>query len=283
MAVYAVGDIQGCYKSLRALLKKVDFNADKDVLWCVGDLVNRGPDSLKVLRYLKGLGDACVCVLGNHDLHLLECINGGRNYSRDTFDKILTADDKYELLDWLRHRPLMHVDKDLGWCMVHAGLHPSWSLEEAKRRAEDVESVLRGDGWKAFCTHLHHAEFPEEERQRTLLERMLFTTLGRSFERMLFTTAVLTRTRYCTDDGIFNWDIRSGEAEGVGEQAWFNHEELAWRGDIRVAYGHWAAKGLVLDQAHVMGLDSGCVWGNELSLARLDMDNPVVTTVQSRE
>jgi len=283
MAVYVVGDIQGCYKSLRALLKKVAFNANEDVLWCVGDLVNRGPGSLKVLRFLKGLGDACVCILGNHDLHLLECINGGRNYSRDTFDKILAADDKYELLDWLRHRPLMHIDKGLGWCMVHAGLHPSWSLGEAKKRAEEVEAVLRGDDWASFCTHLHHAEFTEKERLRTPLERMFFSKVGTPLERMLFTTAVLTRARYCTADGVFNWDVRFGEAERVGEKAWFSHDDLAWRGDIRVAYGHWAAKGLVLDQSHVMGLDSGCVWGNGLSLARIDMDHPVVTMIQSRE
>ncbi len=267
MAVYAVGDIQGCFKALRRLLDKVEFNPEKDVLWCAGDLVNRGPDSLKTLRFLKDLGDSCVCVLGNHDLHLLERSCGGRHYKRDTFDDILAAKDVDELLDWLRHRPLLHTDKQLGWCMLHAGLHPQWTMKQAKKRARAVEAVLRGDDWQAFCMHLHHAEFPEKEPK------------GSDLHDLIFTTAVLTRTRYCTSDGMFNWQVRTGEAEKPCDKPWFVHADAAWRKKYRVVYGHWAAKGLVLDQPHVLGLDSGCVWGGGLSLARLDVDEPVVMTV----
>jgi len=268
MAVYAVGDIQGCYEVLRRLLDAVDFNPEKDVLWCAGDLVNRGPDSLKTLRFLKGLGDSCICILGNHDLHLLERSCGGRNYKRDTFDDVLAAKDADKLLDWLRHRPLMYTDKKLGWCMLHAGLHPHWTMSETRKRAQAVEAVLRGDGWKAFCKHLHHAEFPDRDPK------------GSGLHAMIFTTAVLTRTRYCTSDGRFNWEVRTGEAEKEYEIPWYSHEGAAWRKKkCRVVYGHWAAQGLVLDQPHVLGLDSGCVWGGGLSLARLDVDEPVVMTV----
>jgi len=269
MAVYAVGDIQGCYDPLRRLLDKVDFNPDKDVLWCAGDLVNRGPDSLKTLRFLKQLGDSCICVLGNHDLHLLERSCGGREYHRDTFDEILAASDLAELLDWLRHKPLIHTDKRLGWCMLHAGLHPQWTMKQAKKRAKAVEAVLRSDDWQEFCMHLHHAEFPEREPN------------GSPLQMLIFTTAVLTRTRYCTSDGSFNWQVRTGKADKEGEIPWFAHRKLAWRKKYRVVYGHWAAKGLVLDQPHVLGLDSGCVWGGGLSLARLDADEPIVMTLKA--
>ena len=258
MAVYAVGDIQGCYKALKKLLKKASFDAEKDVLWCVGDMVNRGPESLKTLRFLKNLGDACVCVLGNHDLHLLERAAGGRKYRRDTLDDVLEAPDCEDLLDWLRHRPLLHHDARLGWAMVHAGLHPKWSLKKAKKRARRVENALRSDDWREFCLHLHHSEFPKREPARE-------DKAG----RRLFAAAVLTRVRYCTSSGRFNWDVRSGNARSKREKPWFSFRRLAWERDCRIVYGHWAAKGLVLDQPHVLGLDSGYVWGGELTLVRL--------------
>jgi len=151
--------------------------------------------------------------------------------------------------------------------MLHAGLHPQWSMKKTKKRARAVEAVLRGDDWQAFCMHLHHAEFPEREPK------------GSDLHALIFTTAVLTRTRYCTVDGVFNWSVRTGEAEKKCDNPWFSYENAAWRKKYRVVYGHWAAKGLVLNQPHVLGLDSGCVWGGGLSLARLDADEPVVMTV----
>jgi len=269
VAVYAVGDIQGCYDALRRLLDRVKFDPQNDILWCAGDLVNRGSKSLETLRFLKGLGDSCICILGNHDLHLLGVSCGGRQYKGDTFESLLAAKDADTLLDWLRYQPLIHTDKSMKWCMVHAGLHPQWTLKQTKSRAKEVQAVLRGDDWQAFCMHLRHAGLPICEPQKP------------SLESLFFTTAVLTRTRYCTAKGKFNWYVRAGESEQESEKPWFSHENLAWKKKYRIVYGHWAAKGLVLDQAHVLGLDSGCVWGGGLTLARLDAQKTMIVTEPS--
>jgi len=239
------------------VLKKVKFDPVKDQLWCVGDLVNRGPDSLKTLRFLKSLGQACICVLGNHDMHMLEYASGGQPYRRDTLDEVLAAPDLDELVHWLRHRPLLHHDRELGWCMVHAGLHPDWNLKKAGKRARLVEKALRGDAWREFTRQLHHAEFPVRE------------PAGNDPARALFSAAVFTRTRFCTQDGLFNWNVRTSESNDAKELPWFAHNKLAWSADCKVVYGHWAAKGLVANQKHVLGLDSGCVWGGAMTLARL--------------
>jgi len=261
MAVYAVGDIQGCYKPLKKLLQKAGFDPARDQLWCVGDLVNRGPDSLLVLRFLKSLGDACKCVLGNHDLHLLGQAAGESPYRRDTLEEVLSAPDRDELVDWLRHRPLLHHDPGLGWCMVHAGLPPDWTLKKSVQAAENAAEILRGDKWAEFCRHLHARDFPVCE------------PLYEGLARQLFIVAALTRMRYCTPNTCFDWSNRSG-IPGKNEHPWYAHKALAWQGDCRVVFGHWAAQGLVTDQPHVLGLDSGCVWGGRLTLARLDTESP---------
>ncbi len=266
MAVYAVGDIQGHYEPLRKLLAKIPFRPEKDRLWCVGDLVNRGPDSLEVLRYLRSLGDACICVLGNHDLHLLGQASGEAPYRRDTLHAVLAAPDRDKLIDWLRYRPMLHMGDRLGWCMVHAGLPPDWSLAKAGKRAREVEKILRSEAWKEFCRHIHSQDFPHSEPKR------------KGVSRHLFTVAALTRARYCTAHGRFDWKNRSG-LPGAHEQAWYAHRKLAWRDDYRVVFGHWAARGLVTDQPHVLGLDSGCVWGGKLTLARLDRAKIKLTSV----
>ncbi len=269
MAIYAVGDIQGCYKPLKKLLKKAAFDPSRDKLWCVGDLINRGPDSLKVLRFLKSLGDACVVVLGNHDLHLLKLAAGSKRHSaRDTFDDLLHAPDRHELLEWLRHRPLLHHDEELNWCMVHAGMHPSWTLEIAKKRARKIEKRLQGDRWKRFCLKLAETRFPALEPRK-----------GKG-GRIAFSLAVFTYARYCTRSGSFNWATSSGRPDSSRQRAWFAHKKLAWRDQCRVVYGHWAAKGLVKDQPHVLGLDSGCVWGGRLTLARLDAEPVELVSVK---
>ncbi|GAV20282.1 bis(5'-nucleosyl)-tetraphosphatase [Mariprofundus micogutta] len=257
MAVYAVGDIQGCYNSLKKLLKKVKFDASSDTLWCVGDLVNRGPDSLKTLRFLKSLGDSCICVLGNHDLHLLELAAGGLKYRRDSLEDVLDAEDCDELIQWLRFRPILYHDETMQWTMVHAGLHPNWSLKKARKRARKIEAQLQGNEWKEFCRQLHHVKFPIREPKKA------------DPTRLLFATAVFTRTRYCTSDGLFNWDVRTGESSNYRDRAWYAHKRAKWHKQTHVVYGHWAAKGLVKDQAHVLGLDTGCVWGNRMTLAKL--------------
>lgn len=257
MTVYAVGDIQGCLAELRDVLRKAHFDPQSDVLWCVGDLVNRGPESLETLRFLKSLGDRCVCVLGNHDLHLLGLAALGDDTRPSDLDDVLKAPDRDELIDWLRFRPMLHHDAELGWAMVHAGLHPHWTLEGAKERAAAVEMKLRGERWEKFCLKLAKGGFPEREPRRD----------EKGHAR--FTAAVLTRSRYCTSEGMFDWKTRVGGPRGPREKPWFAFERVAWRHDSCIVFGHWAAKGLVIDQRHVLGLDSGCVWGGSLTLAAL--------------
>lgn len=261
MATYVVGDIQGCYDSLRLLLEKVSFDPRMDQLWCAGDLVNRGPDSLQTLRYLHSLGDASVCVLGNHDIHLLEHAAGKKEYPRDTLRSILEADDATLLLDWLRSRPLLHRNKHLGLTMIHAGLSPLWTLKKAMRRAHKLELVLQSKRWLNFCSTLSATPFPEVEPKKG------------DPDRLLFSLAVLTNARYCSQQGRFNW---GGRGDSVDqniklERAWYLHSQLRWKKTSnRIVFGHWAALGLVVDQPHVLGLDSGCVWGGRLTLARVD-------------
>jgi len=268
MAVYAVGDIQGCYDPLRRLLDKVNFDPQHDCLWCVGDLVNRGPDSLGVLRYLKSLGPACVAVLGNHEFHLLGMAAGEPPYRRDTLKDVIAAPDFEELLHWLRFMPVLHHDEASGWCMVHAGLHPAWRLEQAKSRARAVEALLQSSSWPSFCTLIHSRLFPCSDPPEG------------DWEQILFTTAVLTRSRCCTRKGYFNWTDRGDTPESDSEFPWFSVRPCAWEQDCRVVFGHWAARGLVLDQPHVLGLDSGCVWGGTLTVARLDGQNREITRTE---
>ena len=255
MSVYAVGDIQGCVSALKILLREVEFNPKHDVLWCVGDLVNRGPESLETLRFLKSLGDACICVLGNHDLFLLGLAASGDEAHSESLDEIFAAPDRDALIDWLRHRPLLHHDAGLGWTMVHAGLHPAWTLEEAKHRANTVEEKLRGNKWRKFCLKLLNTKFPTSQPEN-----------GEKGRR-LFNAAVFTRSRYCTSHGVFNW---KGGRRRRREKPWYAFDKIAWGGDCHIVFGHWAAQGLVLDQPHVLGLDSGCVWGGSLTLAEFN-------------
>ncbi|MDQ7002099.1 MAG: symmetrical bis(5'-nucleosyl)-tetraphosphatase [Ghiorsea sp.] len=261
MAVYVVGDIQGCYEPLKTLLKQVNFDPKKDVLWCAGDMVNRGPDSLKVLRFLKSLGDACVCVLGNHDLQLLAYYAGGKSFAGDTLNHVVQAKDASELIEWLRHQPLLHHDKGLAWAMVHAGLSPLWSLKEAKKRARKVEAMLQSDDWKTFCKALQTKGFPTQDP----VDKHV---------KLFFNTAVLTRTRFCSDMGTFDWQQKTADVRDATVQPWFEHQDAQWKNEggnkTRIAFGHWAAKGLVAEHPFVLGLDTGCVWGGQLTMARLD-------------
>ncbi len=273
MAVYAVGDIQGCYRSLRKLLDKVGFDPAHDHLWCAGDLVNRGPDSLAVLRYLASLGDAAVCVLGNHDVHLLERAAGARRYVQsDTLEQVIRARDSEELIEWLRFRPLLHYDAALNLAMVHAGLAPRWSLKKARKRARNIEKRLQRDDWKVTCRHWADCCFPEAEPAK-----------ADKNGRMLYSLGVLTCSRFCSADGVFNWRANRTISDRAGDKPWYLHADLRWRDDVsRVIFGHWAAMGLVQHYPHVLGLDSGCVWHGRLTLARIDRQPCHLTSVACR-
>jgi len=228
-----------------------------DRLWLVGDLVNRGPDSLKVLRFCRDLGDSCIAVLGNHDLHLLYRAAGGRPGKLETLSELLDAPDCSELIDWLRFRPLLHHDAQLGWCMVHAGLSPHWSLAEAKKRASAIERRLQGKRWGEFAHLLRRTPAP------------MFDNDKRD-ESLLFAASVFTRSRYATAEGGFDWDTRAGGPTDARFQPWFTLPNARWRDEARILYGHWAAMGLVGGRNDVLGLDSGCVWGGALTMVRLD-------------
>jgi bis(5'-nucleosyl)-tetraphosphatase (symmetrical) len=258
MTLYAIGDLQGCDRPFAALLAALDFDARRDRLWLVGDLVNRGPGSLAVLRRVVSLGDAATTVLGNHDLHLLAAAAGIRRPGRnDTLQQVLDAPDAAELIDWLRRRPLLHHDSAASRALVHAGIPPTWSMEEALTEARHVEAQLRGDAWRAALADMYGNEPREWSAQ---LEHQ---------ERLRYTINALTRMRFCDSRGRLDFD-RSGPpgTQPKGLVPWFDVPARAAR-DVHIVFGHWSALGL-LRRADVTALDSGCVWGRTLTAVPLE-------------
>jgi bis(5'-nucleosyl)-tetraphosphatase (symmetrical) len=252
---HAIGDIQGCCDELRTLLTQIGFSADRDRVWLVGDLVNRGPQSLEVLRFVRALGDNAIVVLGNHDLHLLAVACGCRPVRRsDTLDEILRAPDRDALLEWLATRPLAHFEA--GDLLVHAGVVPQWTAEATLGLAREVEFALRND-------------------PRNLFERMYgdepdhWSADLAGADRLRFAINVLTRVRVCTSEGRINLRLKGKPpAAGSAWLPWFDVESRHTR-DVRIVFGHWSALGLVLRE-DVVGLDSGCVWGGSLTAFDLD-------------
>lgn len=255
MAIYAIGDIQGCARSLEHLLAQIRFDPSIDRLWCVGDLVNRGPGSLRVLRYLKQLGPAAQVVLGNHDLFLLavaEQIVGLR--PKDTIQDILDAPDRDNLLEWLRRQPLHHHDHS--YFMVHAGLLPQWSIDDAARLAQEAEQALSGPNMRDFLQALFHGNAPQWHPSLT------------GYERLVAATRALTRLRTCTPDGALSGFSGSPHNAPPGHLPWFRIPHRR-NSDHTILFGHWAALGLHLE-SNLLGLDSGCVWGRQLTAVRLE-------------
>ena len=260
MAVYAIGDVQGCYTPLQQLLTRLHFDPVRDRLWFTGDLVNRGAQSLEVLRFVKDLGERAVCVLGNHDLHLLAVAAGtAKTQKRDTLDKILRAHDRDELLHWLRLRPLLHHDPDLGCTLIHAGLLPPWDLAQAQQLAQETETVLRSDKHQDFFHHMY-GDLPDHWNENL-----------RGFDRLRVIVNTFTRLRYCDLDG--NMDLRPKGPPGSQPPdllPWFQIPGRRSR-ELKIIFGHWSELGPWQGDG-VIGLDSGCLWGHTLSAARLDAD-----------
>jgi bis(5'-nucleosyl)-tetraphosphatase (symmetrical) len=251
MATYAIGDVQGCFDELQALLARIGFNAQHDRLWFVGDLVNRGLKSLEVLRFVKGLGDRSVAVLGNHDLHLITQFEGfERKRKDDTFDDVLGAPDAKELVDWLRTRPMMHAEGH--WAMVHAGLLPQWTVPAALELAREVEAALRGPGYREFLANMYGGK---PERWDDALA---------GWDRLRVIVNAMTRMRFRTAEGAMEFQA-SGKAPPPGFVPWFEGRNDA----AAVVFGHWSALGLMLDERRA-GLDTGCVWGGPLTALRLE-------------
>ncbi|MEM9256662.1 MAG: symmetrical bis(5'-nucleosyl)-tetraphosphatase [Pseudomonadota bacterium] len=263
MATYVVGDVQGCLQPLKCLLRAVKFDPGKDVLWSVGDIVNRGPKNLKTLRFLYKMRDRFVMVLGNHDLHLLAVAAGVRKAHRtDTLEKILKAPDRDELLNWLVHRPLLH--REHGYTLVHAGIPPQWSLDEAEARAREVEAVLRSPACAAFLRDMYGNEPSQWSDDLT------------GHERLRVITNYLTRLRYCTKQGAMDLQSKGTQptpgAAGVGDKrvaAWFSHPRRK-TADDPILFGHWASIEGQTDTPNAIGLDTGCVWGGAMSLYELE-------------
>lgn len=257
MATYAIGDIQGCSASLTALLNRVSFDPARDRLWLVGDLVNRGPESLKTLRFVRDLGSAAVTVLGNHDLYLLMVACGSvRSRAKDdTLQAVLDAPDREALLSWLRTRPLMHVEN--GFAMVHAGLLPGWTVARARDLAREVEGALAGPYHSEL---LHHMWGSEPSAWRDDL---------RDHERMRVIVNAMTRMRFCTADGVMDFKVK-GEVSRApkGFMPWFDVPGRK-SADTTVVVGHWSALGLKITP-NLLALDSGCLWGRELTAVRLE-------------
>jgi bis(5'-nucleosyl)-tetraphosphatase (symmetrical) len=256
MATFAIGDLQGCYAEFMQLLELIQFDRRKDKLWLVGDIVNRGPASLSVLRYVKALDETAVMVLGNHDLHLLTVAEGcGKINRNDTLDDILAAPDREELLCWLRRQPLLYVSGN--YVMVHAGLLPSWSIRQASQLAKLVEAELRGSGFHKLCAHMYGNE-PDHWNEN--LE---------GYERLRVVINAMTRMRVCTPNGKMNFAHKGPEKDiPQGYMAWFEAPSRASRNETIIC-GHWSALGLKITD-NLLALDTGCLWGGSLTAIRLE-------------
>jgi bis(5'-nucleosyl)-tetraphosphatase (symmetrical) len=259
MSTYAIGDIQGCYDELQQLLQQLRFDPATDYLWFTGDLVNRGPKSLETLRFVKGLGEHAVTVLGNHDLHLLAVWQHKQKHfkANDTLGPIFKADDGEELLQWLRQQPLMHYDASLNYAMLHAGLPPQWGINEALARATEVEQVLRGKRFHEFLGRMYGNK---PIRWSNNLE---------GWDRLRFIVNCFTRMRLCSADGKLEFNYKGELCNApAGYRPWFELEQRQSR-EQRLVVGHWSALGLH-QQHNVNAIDTGCLWGGSLTALKLE-------------
>ncbi len=256
MATYVIGDLQGCFDPLQRLLDKLAYDPTKDQLWFVGDIVNRGPQSLECLRFVKQLGEQGKMVLGNHDVHLLACYAGLDHFrsKSDTLDPILQADDCDELMDWLRRQPLIVPHPTQRALMVHAGIPPQWTGEQALRYAHEVEQVLRSHQWREFITqHLFGSKTRHWHDQL------------QGWERLRYIVNALVRMRYCDGLGTLDFELKGSpkQHQHLIYHPWYSHPNRRNR-DYDIYFGHWSTLG-ALDHHQIHALDTGCLWGGELT------------------
>lgn len=259
MSTYAIGDLQGCYKSFKQLLKEINFQPGRDRLWLAGDLVNRGTGSLNVLRYVADLGVNSIQVLGNHDFHLLAVAAGARKLrSGDTLADILAAPDAKQLLRWLAQQPLLHHDKELGYVMTHAGIPPIWHLKQAKKLAHKVEQRLTTKHKKEFLQHVFGnkpAKWSEDLK---------------GYNRYRCIINYFTRMRFCLADGTLDFSSKNSiDNAPEGFAPWFWHPSQV-TAKAQILFGHWAALDGFTGSSKIHALDTGCVWGNYLTAMRLE-------------
>jgi bis(5'-nucleosyl)-tetraphosphatase (symmetrical) len=263
MAVYVIGDVQGCYSQLNRLLEKIKFDQSRDQLWFCGDLVNRGPESLNTLRFVRSLGDSAISVLGNHDLHLLAIFHGQQAVAdSDPLSEILDSPDCGELMAWLQSRPFIHFDRELTFLLVHAGIHPDWDLAQVLKFTDELESVLQGDNSKVFFRQMY-GDMPDRWSQDLT-----------GIERWRCITNILTRLRFFTADGRLEFNA-NGSPRAHAEQGLIPWFELKHRLDhsIRVVFGHWSTLRVGTYGNH-FAVDGGCVWGGKFVALRIDSAEP---------
>lgn len=270
MATYAIGDIQGCYRQLKELLTKLNFKSDKDTLWFAGDIVNRGPDSLKTIRFIQSLQDNAITVLGNHDLHLLARAHGyGKPSKKDTIQAILNARDSDNLLNWLSQQPLVHYQQKNHVCLVHAGIYPTWSLTEVLNYNAEMQTILQSKNAVDFFENMY-GDKPSK-----------WSSDLSDWDRLRFITNCFTRMRYIDDD----FNIKLKEKGAPGKQAinihpWFEFERA--EKNLNIVFGHWST----LDnpnQKHLYPLDTGCLWGGELTALKINKKLTKYTTINCPE
>jgi len=259
MSTYAIGDIQGCFGPLQKLLEKIQFHPAQDTLWLTGDLVNRGPESLATLRFIKSLGNRQRIVLGNHDLHLLAVAHETHpGQKEDTFQDILTAEDRDELIAWMLQLPLLTHDAKLGYTMVHAGLAPSWDLAMAISLAEEVCGILKSDQAREFFKHMYGNQ-PNEWRADLT-----------GWDRIRCITNYLTRVRFCHPDGSLELETKGKKEDRPADLIpWFDVPNRV-NADLKIVFGHWAALGGITNTPNTFALDTGCAWGYCLTAMRLE-------------
>jgi bis(5'-nucleosyl)-tetraphosphatase (symmetrical) len=256
MATYAIGDVQGCFDELQALLAQIHFDPAHDRLWFTGDLVNRGLQSLQVLRFVKKLPGAII-VLGNHDLHLL-ALASGNSFQNHTLQAVLGAPDCNELVIWLRQQPLLHYDANLNYAMVHAGLPPQWTLAEAQQYTQEVTALLQSERWTEMMENMY-SNSPAQ--WQNALE---------GWPRLRYIVNAFTRMRFCDSHGRLEL-IYKGTIGGqpTGYWPWFKIPERRSK-TLPIVFGHWAALRGVADEPNVYALDTGCIWGHCLTAMRLE-------------
>lgn len=259
MPTYAIGDVQGCYAALQKLLKHIQFDPAQDQLWFTGDLVNRGSQSLEVLRFVKQLGNNQRTVLGNHDLHLLACAYKQHpGWDEDTFSDILSAPDREELIDWLRHQVLFYYDPTLDYALVHAGLEQSWDVAKAQALSREMETILQGDQITEFLGHMYGDQPDYWDETLT------------GWDRLRAITNYFTRVRFCYPNGHLELSDK-GPAAAPQERLlpWFKLPDRV-NSDLKIIFGHWAALGGITHTPNAYSLDTGCVWGFKLTAMRLE-------------
>ena len=260
MATYAIGDVQGCYDDLVRLLDKIQFDPANDRLWFCGDIINRGPKSLETIRFIKHLGSSAITVLGNHDLHFLAVSYVTDKPSKyDTFSDILNADDRQELVYWLRHQKLFYHDPSLNVSMVHAGIPLQWTVSNACDYALEVETVLQSDSPYDFFKHMYGNYPPEWNESLT------------DWDRYRFITNVLTRMRFCDSEGKPDFKFK-GDIGSQPERLtpWFLHPERKTKNND-IVFGHWSTLSNI-KQPHIYPLDTGCLWSGSLTALRIDTE-----------